>query len=386
MQLQGYGGYCMPRAMPEYDKWVDGLFVELCTLTWIATIIFCARTLPNPTNILFGIWTVGIFVCIPIAGWLGTKQDNKTTLWREINYFLRRGMVGFRIVFWPVTLLLAYFHESERSSYLSDLWLQFQKKHWTAKPDTLNEMANSRTLEIDRGCDAVQNTAGHALEIATEVPAAACRTGAIAATLVGAVHAQTPATTVVIARTGQNVQAPHTGTYHLLEALQVRGKWIFPDVGYVDFATGNYRELYVGGGRMLHDGKKVSVTGELYFVQATGPASQNARYLWPNVIVDLRFTPKLTSQTSYILYAPLNKPARVQQVVERSKLEFAPRKHWKFGGGYGAYQYGNGPWQSKPFATTTISTRTGSFEFWLQKMPRGAQVQMRYVFAHTSNP
>ena len=383
MEFQGYGGYCLPRAMPEYSK-AEGLFAELCTLAWIATIILCARTLSNPTSILFCFWTVGIFVCIPIAGWLGTRQDNKTTLWREMNYFLRRGMIGFRIVFWPVTLLLAYFQESERSSYLSDLWFQFQKKHWTANRDTLREMADTRTLEIDRGCDEVQTTAVHALEIATEVPALACRTGAIAATLAGAMHAQTPVTTVVITRTGQNLQAPYTSTYHLFEVLQVRGKWIFPDVGYVDFATGNYREVFIGGGRTFHDGKRLSVTGELYFVQAAGPASQNARYLWPNAIVDFRFTPKLTSQTSYILYAPLNKSARIQQVIERSKLEYAPKKSWKFGGGYAAYQYGNGPWQSKLFATTTISTKAGSFEFWLQKIQQGGQVQMRYSFAHTS--
>lgn len=389
MEFQDYGGYCLPRAMPEYDKW-DSVLPELCTLAWITAIIYGARTFPFPMNILFGLWTIGIFACIPVAAWLGARNDRKTTVIREVTYFLRSGLVGVRIVGWPITLVIAYFKRSEREDYLSDFYMEFRKKNYYAKHDTALQIAKGRASEIDQMIDSVELAANKVLDVAVEVPAVACRTTMVAATLAGAVHAQNPTTnpttSVVIARTGQNIQAPYTGTYHLVEALQVRDKWIFPDVGYVDFATGNYRELFVGGGRTLYDRKKVSITGELYFVQATGPASKNARYLWPNAIVDIRFTPKLTSQTSYILYAPLNKPARVQQVIERSKLEFAPSKHWKFGGGYGAYQYGNGPWQSKPFATTTISTKAGSFEFWLQNMSQDAQVQLRYSFAHTGKP
>ena len=33
---------------------------------------------------------------------------------------------------------------------------------------------------------------------------------------------------------------------------------------------------------------------------------------------------------------------------------------------------------NKPFVTTTVSTGVGAFEFWLQKMPIGGQVQLWY--------
>jgi len=49
--------------------------------------------------------------------------------------------------------------------------------------------------------------------------------------------------------------------------FQTHGKWIVPDVGYIDFGTGNYRELFFGAGRTLYDGKKLMMTEELYFVQ-----------------------------------------------------------------------------------------------------------------------
>jgi len=38
-------------------------------------------------------------------------------------------------------------------------------------------------------------------------------------------------TTIFLARTGSRLDSPHSGTYHYLELLQIRGKWIFPDAG-----------------------------------------------------------------------------------------------------------------------------------------------------------
>lgn len=195
----------------------------------------------------------------------------------------------------------------------------------------------------------------------------------------------TATTSIYIARTGEYLEQPYTGTYHLFEFLQVRGKWIYPDLGEVDFSHGNYRELFIGGGRTLYDSKKITLMEELYFVQATGPAAKSARYLWPWTLVDIRFTPKLTSETVYFPYVPLNSSATMQHVIERAKIEYAFNNTWKLGGGYGGYKSGNDQWQNKPLITTTVSTRAGAFEFWLQKMPgHGAQVQVRYSLAHTS--
>jgi hypothetical protein len=316
-------------------------------------------------------------------------------------YFLRRGIIGIRIVFWPVTLLVSCFTESERRGYLDQLSYDLRAKNYMIKPDTALEMADYRGSAIDQNCDAVASAAQHAMDIAGEIPATACRTGAVAVALTSIAAAQTPpatdttaatapspspTTSILLLRTGENLQSPFTSTYRLFEFFQIRGKWIYPDLGCVDFATGKYRECFAGFDRIFFDGKRVTLTGAFYFVQATGPAAHSARYFWPNPILDIRFTPKLTSQTSYFPYVPLNRAARIQQVLERTKLEYAFAKHLKAGGGYGAYQFGNGPWQSKPFITTTVKTRAGSFEFWIQKMPQGAQIQMRYSFAHTAGP
>ncbi len=93
---------------------------------------------------------------------------------------------------------------------------------------------------------------------------------------------------------------------------------------------------------------------------------------------DVRFSSRLTGEVVYFPYIRLNRSAHFQHVLERAKVEYAPSKAWKLGAGYGAYQYGGQPWQNKPFVTTTLGTNVGSFEFWLQKMPGGAQVQLRY--------
>jgi hypothetical protein len=192
-------------------------------------------------------------------------------------------------------------------------------------------------------------------------------------------------TDIFLARTGVSLDAPHVGTYHFLEFLQTRGNWIFPDVGYVDYAHDNYRELYLGGGRTLLNSKSISMVEELYFVQATGPAAKSARYLWPWTMLQVRFTPKLSSETVYFLYVPLSRSARVQQVLERSKIEYSFNRFLKSGLGYGGYKFGETEWQNKPFITSTFSTRAGEFEVWLQKLPAGAQLQLRYQLVHSTH-
>ena len=43
--------------------------------------------------------------------------------------------------------------------------------------------------------------------------------------------------TIVMARWGERAESPAINTYHFAEVFQVRGKWVFPDIGYVDFGT-----------------------------------------------------------------------------------------------------------------------------------------------------
>lgn len=193
-----------------------------------------------------------------------------------------------------------------------------------------------------------------------------------------------PATYVYIARTGQQFQAPHVWTYHLLECSRQRGRWIVPDFGVYDYGHGNYRELFIGGGPVYHHGKIVTLTQELYFTQDTGAAAHGARYLWLWPVADFQFTRKLTGEAVVVPCLPLNHAARLQYDLDRIKTEYALNRRATLGAGYSAYKYDGEAWQNKPFLTTTVSTRHGAFEFWLQKTPGGGQIQMRYQLVHVA--
>lgn len=195
---------------------------------------------------------------------------------------------------------------------------------------------------------------------------------------VSAAQTAVPTVSLLIARTGLRTDAPHASTYHFVEFLQARGRWIYPDIGYIDFGHGNYREFFAGAGHTFWSGKWATLVEELYFDQATGPASKSARYVQPWTLIDCRFSSKLTSEVVYFPYLPLNRSARIQHVLERAKVEYALTQGWKIGAGYAGYKYGDYQWQNRPLLTTTVSIRAGSFEFWLQKLPGGGQVQMRY--------
>jgi len=187
-----------------------------------------------------------------------------------------------------------------------------------------------------------------------------------------------------MARTGGTVIGPYVGTLHFLEFFQVRNRWIYPDLGYVDFAHGNYREFFMGGGRTLIENKIATWDQELLYVQATGPAAKSARYLQPWSMLRLRYTPKWRSEFVYFAYFPLSDSAHIHHVIERAKLEYVLKKPWKVGVGYAGVKYPGVAWVNKPFLTTTVSTRAGAFEFWLQRIPAGAQVEIRYTLIHTS--
>jgi len=84
--------------------------------------------------------------------------------------------------------------------------------------------------------------------------------------------AAAPTETLFFARTGESLASPPIGVIHYLEFLQIRNRWIYPDIGYVDFAHNNYREFFIGGGRTLIDNKLASWDQELLYLQATGSA------------------------------------------------------------------------------------------------------------------
>lgn len=196
--------------------------------------------------------------------------------------------------------------------------------------------------------------------------------------------ASAPTKSFYLARTGESLSGPVIGSIHYLEFFQIRKKWIYPDIGYVDFAHNNYREFFIGGGRTLYDGKYASWDQELLYVQATGPAAASARYLQPWSMLRVRFTPKWSNETVYFGYFPLNDSAHIHHVIERAKFEYALKKPWKIGAGYAGVKFTGVPWVNKPMITTTISTRAGAFEFWLQRIPGGEQVEVRYEFIQTS--
>lgn len=182
--------------------------------------------------------------------------------------------------------------------------------------------------------------------------------------------------TVVIAR----IAAKDHVNQRFAEVFHEHGRWVFPDVGYIDFGDpGGYREFFAGLGRTLVRSPKATVVGEMYFLQATGEASGSARYLLPWVLVDYRPSPNVHGEAVYFPYVPLNGGARLQHVVERAKLEYL-FDVVKVGGGYGAYDADGLSWQHRPFVTMTLMPpRLGEIEFWLQRVPGGTQFQVRYL-------
>ena len=191
-------------------------------------------------------------------------------------------------------------------------------------------------------------------------------------------------TSLFLARDAQSIISPYVGNMHYLEFVQIRNRWIYPDIGYVDFGHSNYRELFIGGGRTLIGRKRFNWEQEMLYVQAFGQAAHGARYLQPWSLLRVQFTPKLSSEASYFLYIPVNSPAQLHHVLERAKVEYAVASHWKIGAGYAALKYAASSLQNKPFLTTTLTTNEGAFELWLQRIPGGAQVQLRYSLMRES--
>ena len=170
----------------------------------------------------------------------------------------------------------------------------------------------------------------------------------------------------------------NAATGHYGQVAQNRGSWIFPDVLYVDFGKNNYRELMVGGGRVLYHNQHFGITHEGYFVQTSGSASKDARYFLPWTKAHYKLNSKIGGDVVYFFYAPLNQAGKFHQVIERAKLEYDFGR-FKLGGGYAGSGPNGKPWQHKPLATLTLKCGAlGNLEFWLQRLPGNhAQGQMR---------
>jgi hypothetical protein len=189
-------------------------------------------------------------------------------------------------------------------------------------------------------------------------------------------------TIIVLGREGQRLSTQSTATLHYLEGFQVRHRWVLPDVGYIDFGHSDYREVFMGGGYTLYDGKHISLVEEGLFVQASGSSANQARYVMPWTMIQYHLTEKLGGEAVYFPYIPLNESARKQHVLERAKLERKISNRWKAGAGLGGYKFGDQAWSNRPFITTTISTKWGDWEFWLQRLPENKpQFQIRYAIA-----
>lgn len=185
--------------------------------------------------------------------------------------------------------------------------------------------------------------------------------------------------TIVVARMGMR----NAATYHYVEGFQIhRGKWIYPDVGYIDFAKNGYWEFFIGGGAVIHDSKHFTLIHEGYLDRAQGSKSLSATYYQPWSLIAYKLNDRVSGKTVYFPYLPLNKPARIQHVLECSQLEY-DFKHFRMGAGYGGYKYGEESWQHKPYVTWTLKAGAlGKLELWLQRLP-GNHVQAQIRLAKT---
>jgi hypothetical protein len=192
-----------------------------------------------------------------------------------------------------------------------------------------------------------------------------------------------PVISTTFIRTGERLQAPHASTYHMVEFEQQRGRWTFLDLGAYDEGEGQDKLVFAGAGADLRLARKVALTQEVYFVQDTGPGSQAARSLWIWPVFSFAFTPRLTAEAVAYPTIPLNRAAKVGLDVDRAKLEYALRRNFTLGAGYSSSKCEGTTWQNRPFLTTTLFSRSGSFEFWLERMPGGGQLQVRYKLVHS---
>jgi len=184
---------------------------------------------------------------------------------------------------------------------------------------------------------------------------------------------------IFILRSAEQLQAPHIVSYRLFEWTQLHGRWLIPDLGYYDTGYGKDQTWFAAAGAYVVKRRRVDYYQELYFTQEAGSQSTNKRglFIWP--VLDARFRPHLTGELAIYPTVPLDRAQRWGLNMDRGKLEWAANSRWLIGAGYSGGICSARTWQNEPFLTATRKTRAGSFEFWLQRDPAGAQAQVRYT-------
>jgi hypothetical protein len=191
-----------------------------------------------------------------------------------------------------------------------------------------------------------------------------------------------PVTNIVILRGAERLESPHVVSYRMVEWEQMRGRWILPDIGYYDSGYGANQLWLAGGGADLVQHKRFLWEQEVYFAQAAGQGAHNERSLLLWQVLEFNFKHKISGQAVEYPTLPLDRAQRWEFNVDRAKLERTLGERWKAGIGYAGGIGTDRTWQNMPFGTVTRKTRAGSFEFWLEKVPGGSQVQMRYQLVH----
>jgi len=201
----------------------------------------------------------------------------------------------------------------------------------------------------------------------------------IASDLLAESDQQRPVADVYIVRTAEQLQSPHVVTYRMAEWAQMRGKWIFPDVGYYDTGYGKEQIWFAGAGADLLHSKRVDWEQELYVSQQAAPESHNQRAVWVWTVLDARLRPGITGQLVAYPTIPLDRAQRWGYDVDRIKFEWAASSHWQSGVGYAGSICTSRSWQHNPFLTVARTTPAGKFEVWFQRISGGAQLQLRYL-------
>jgi len=194
-----------------------------------------------------------------------------------------------------------------------------------------------------------------------------------------------PVVSTLVLRTGEPLQATHKLTYELVEFSQQRGRWIAPDIGIYGSSDESDKLIFAGAGAEFLFRGKIDYTQILYISQAVGPGAHGARTLWIWPVLDVNLTPRWMSEVVVYPTIPLNGAAEAGFDIDRAKLQYAFTRRFSAGAGYSASIYENCAWKNKPLATATYFSRAGSVEFWLERIPAGAQVQVRYTLTRSEH-
>lgn len=191
-------------------------------------------------------------------------------------------------------------------------------------------------------------------------------------------HAASPVETTWVVRTGQRMQAPMAATYRLIEYSQQRGRWIVPDVGYYDIGHTRSEIWFAGAGFEMRPNRHIDWTQIFYIAQTAGREAHNERMFWIWPVVDVAFNPRWSAEAVVYPTIPLNRSQRWGLDVDRVKLEYRMKPHMRAGLGLKAATGGGMGWERDPFLTMTCLRDKRNVEFWVQRIPDGAAVQVRY--------